>query len=113
VQCDLPAKVWFPGEEGLCAPEIQSARNLGDAGRRILDQNCYKDAPKFAALDPWLRLTLNPVPVNLAAKLVRTSPFRRHSLKQLNEWKLELVRQATKMVKGGPDSAGSPSLEHT
>jgi hypothetical protein len=67
--------------------------------------------PEFNRLDPWWRLESNPQPTNVAAKVVRTSPFRRYSLKQLNERKLELICQPTEMIKRGPDSAGSPSLE--
>jgi hypothetical protein len=77
--------------ERLCTLEFQAARNLGDAGRRILDQNFHKDAPKLAALDPWLRLTLNPLPISLTANVVLTSPLSRRSLKQLNERKPDLV----------------------
>ena len=66
---------------------------------------------EFDGLDPWLRLESNPQPTNVAAKVVRTSPFSRYSLKQLNERKLELICQPTEMIKRGPDSAGNPSLE--
>jgi hypothetical protein len=66
---------------------------------------------EFAGLDPWLRLESTPLPTNVAAKVVRTSPFSRYSLKQLIERKLDVISQPTKMIKRAPDSAGNPSLE--
>jgi hypothetical protein len=58
-----------------------------------------------------LRLELNPQPVNVAAKVVRTSPFSGYSLEQLNERKLELISEPTEMIKRGPDPTRNPSLE--
>jgi hypothetical protein len=95
----------------LSTSEFQAARHLGDAGCGILSENCRKNTSEFNRLDPWWRLEPTPQPVNIAAKVVRTSPFSRYSLKQLNERKLELISQPTEMIKRGPDSPGNPGLE--
>ena len=58
-----------------------------------------------------MRLESNPQPVNVAAKVVRTLPFSRYALKQLNERKIDVISQPTEMIKRGPDSAANPSLE--
>jgi hypothetical protein len=97
----------------LCTPELQAAPYLGDGGCGNLRQDYRQDTSEFTGLDPWLRLEPPPQPANVPAKVVRTSPFCRHSLKQLYERELELISQSTEMIKPGPDSAGNPSLEGT
>src|SRR5260370_42168608 len=70
-----------PGRRGSVCAGISGGARWAPDPRPELPLGCAE----LAALDPWLQLTLNPVPVSLAAKVVRTSPFSRHSLKQLNE----------------------------
>jgi hypothetical protein len=108
---DPPAKIGLSRTKRLGTPEVQTAGDFGDAGRRILAQRRFESSPKFTLYLQALCSGIAPLRVDLLSQVSWALPVSRHSLKQHDERELEMMTQAAQVIERGFDAAGHPSPE--